>query len=84
MLHITDKIGPINRSLPHSLGLSYMWINQNNHNYDTFLPIIKQRKFDQYYQCWYSNINNSQRLLTYSRYKHDFKIEQYLDYHLIT
>ena len=43
------------------------------------LPIIKQRIPDQYYQSWYSNINNSQRLAAYSRFKHSFNLELYLD-----
>ena len=44
-----------------------------------YLPLTKQRIFDQYYQSWYSNINKSQRLSSYCRYKHTFQIEKYLD-----
>ena len=40
--------------------------------------LIKQRIFDTYYQS-YANINNSNRLSMYSRYKHDFQFESYLD-----
>jgi len=35
---------------------------------------------DIYQQSWYSAINNSSRLETYSLLKHDFIIEPYLDY----
>ena len=38
----------------------------------------KTRLLDQYHQSWYSAINNSQRLLFYSRYKHTFNFESYL------
>ena len=44
-----------------------------------FLPEIKQRILDQYYQSWYNEINNSQRLASYSRIKHSFELEPYLD-----
>ena len=41
--------------------------------------MIKQRIFDSYKQSWYSSINNSNRLEMYSRYKHEFDLENYLD-----
>ena len=46
---------------------------------DIFFPEIKQSILDQYYQSWYSDINNSQRLASYSRIKHSFESESYLD-----
>ena len=59
-------------------GLYYLWQNQSNMNisYD----IIRQRVLDMYYQSWYSGINNSRRLETYSLFKHEFKFERYLDF----
>ena len=41
---------------------------------------IKQRLLDTYKQSWYSAINNSNRLETYARFKHEFEIETYLDF----
>ena len=65
------------KSILESLGLGYLWLHQGNTNIN--LPLIKQRILDQYYQTWYSNINNSSRLESYCRYKHSFQIEKYLD-----
>ena len=39
---------------------------------------IKQRIFDMYLQKWYSDINNSSRMQTYSLFKHNFELEKYL------
>ena len=39
---------------------------------------IKQRIFDMYLQKWYSDINNSSHLQTYSLFKHNFELEKYL------
>lgn len=64
------------KSMLQSLGLTNLWIEQDmlmeQDNYDALLTVIKQRILDQYYQSWYSEINNSQRLISYSRYKHTF------------
>ena len=60
-----------------SHGLSFFWIHQ-----DTIpirLETIQTRIIDQYKQSWYTNINNSQRLLSYSMIKHNFQFEEYLD-----
>ena len=65
------------KSLLESLGLSNLWLNQEY--YTINWSQIKQRIIDQYHQSWYSAINNSQRLLFYSRYKHTFNLESYLD-----
>ena len=65
------------KSLLNELGLSYIWLQQNE--FTIPVNLIKQRIFDNYYQSWYSNINNSSRLSMYSRYKHDFLFETYLD-----
>ena len=68
------------KSLLNELGLSYIWLQQNK--FTIPVDLIKQRIFDNYYQSWYSNINNSSRLShvsMYSRFKHDFLFETYLD-----
>ena len=65
------------KSLLNELGPSYIWLQQNE--FSIPVDLIKQRIFDNYYQSWYSNINNSSRLSMYSRYKHDFLFETYLD-----
>ena len=59
-----------------ALGLNYVWTGTQN---ISDINIIKQRLFDQYKQSWYSNINNSNRLSSYCRYKHEFRCEIYLD-----
>ena len=66
------------KSILNSLGLSYMWVQQNEMNIP--LEVIKQRIFDTYYQSWYAAINNSNRLMMYSIYKHEFSQETYLDF----
>ena len=65
------------KSLLNELGLGYIWLQQTEITIP--LDLIKQRIFDNYHQSWYSNINNSSRLSMYSRYKHDFQFETYLD-----
>ena len=64
------------KSMLVDLGLGYMW-HEPQHN--VFLPLIRKRILDQYYQSWYSNINNSQRLASYSRFRHSFERYPYLD-----
>ena len=42
---------------------------------------MKQRILDIYRKSWYASVNNSNRLLMYPRYKHDFfVVENYLDF----
>ena len=65
------------KSLLNKLGLNYIWLHQTE--IDIPFELIKQRIFDNYYQSWYSEINNSSRLIMYSRYKHEFQFESYLD-----
>ena len=63
-----------------SLGLScvHVWMQQA----ETAIPLnlIKQRLFDMYYQAWYSDINSSNRLETYARFKHEFQCKEYLNF----
>lgn len=53
------------------IGLTEVWLNQDiDINNNVNLPYIKQRILDNYYQSWFSDIDRSQRLASYSRYKH--------------
>lgn len=65
------------KSILESIGLAFIWYNQLE--MDIPFSLIKQRIMDMYYQSWYSDINNSNGLITYCRYKHDFAFENYLD-----
>ena len=58
------------KNILESLGMANLWVNQE-HNNDLLLKLIKERILDQYKQSWYSAINNSQRLISYCRFKHD-------------
>lgn len=66
------------KNILDSLGLSNIWIHQTG--IDIPFNLIKQRMTDTYKQSWYSTINNSKRLEMYARYKHDFELENYLDF----
>ena len=65
------------KSMLQQHGLEFIW----NQQFEIEIPlnIIKQRIFDIYYQRWYSEINNSNRLMSYSIFKHDFVLENYLN-----
>ena len=67
-----------NKSLLNNLGFSYILLHQN----EITIPLnaIKRRIYDSYSQAWYAEINNSNRLITYARYKHEFAFENYLDF----
>ena len=64
------------KTLLDRLGLSNLWANQDtltiNYNY------IKQRIIDNYIQIWHSNIHESKRLESYSKFKENFELEEYL------
>ena len=60
------------------LGLTYIWLQQTEMRIP--FSLIKQRIIDSFTQSWYGTINNSNELLLYSRYKHDFEQEKYLDF----
>ena len=66
------------KSMLNNLGFSYIW----HHQTDITIPLnaIKQRIYDSYSQSWYAEINNSNRLITYARYKHECAFESYLDF----
>ena len=63
-----------------SLGLSHIWIHQ--FEMDVPFSLINQRIFDMYKQSWYATINNSNRLLLYARFKHDFNFEKIFKFYL--
>ena len=66
------------KSMLDRIGLSNIWVQQ----FEITIPynLIKQRISDMYKQSWYSSINNSNRLEMYSRFKHEFNMENYLDF----
>jgi hypothetical protein len=56
----------------------YFWRNQFNIQIN--VSMIKQRILDVYHQRWCSSLNNSPRLETYCLFKHECKLESYLDF----
>lgn len=66
------------KSILQEHGFEFVWNNQS----DIEIPFvaIRQRIFDMYFQKWYSDINNSNRLQSYCIYKHTFELESYLTY----
>ena len=64
------------KKLLGELGLMNLWKNQDTYNI-TF-ETINRRILCIFRQSWYSHINNSSRLSTYSLYKHEFEFEDYL------
>ena len=66
------------KSMLDRIRLSNIWVQQ----FEITIPynLIKQRISDMYKQSWYSSINNSNRLEMYSRFKHEFNMENYLDF----
>ena len=57
-------------------GFEYVWLQQSD--IDIPFHYIRQRIVDTYQQSWYSEINNSSRLVSYCVFKHNFKLEKYL------
>ena len=64
------------KSILQHHGFAYVWNNQ----FAIEIPFqtIKQRIFDNYFQRWYCDINNSSRLQSYCIFKHKFESEKYL------
>ncbi len=65
------------KSIFNEIGLSSIWISEEID--DNCLTLVRQRIYDQYFQKWYSDINNSSKLTTYSKFKHTITREKYLD-----
>ena len=63
-------------------GFEYVWRQQS----ELVIPFhsIRQRIIDIYQQSWYSKINNSSRLCSYSIFKHNFELEKYRTLNLDT
>ena len=66
------------KSILDGVGLSNVWSQQAE--IDVPFELIKQRLFDSYFQSWCANINNSNRLLSYTGFKHEFEFKNYLDF----
>lgn len=65
------------KTMLNQIGMSNVWLQQNAETIN--IQIIKLRILDIYKQSWYTNINNSSRLESYSLHKHTFELEQYLN-----
>ena len=61
-----------------NLGMTNIWNDQNNS--EPVFEEIKQRIVDIYHQSWHSNINNSNKLITYCKFKTTIRLETYLEY----
>lgn len=66
------------KSIFYNIGMQYVW--DEHHTLEISYIHIKQRILDIYKQTWYTSINNSSRLASYSLFKHEFKLEKYLSY----
>ena len=64
------------KTMPDNLGITNIWNNQNNS--EPVFEEIKQRIVDIYHQSWHSNINNSNKLITYCKFKTTIRLETYL------
>ena len=66
------------KSMLDRIGVGNIWIQQ----FEITIPynLIKQRLFDMFKQSWYSSIDNSNILEMYLRFKHEFAMENYLDF----
>ena len=66
------------KSIFDETGLSNIWHGQKYINPDFLKVTIKQRLQDQYIQTLFSDINNSSRVEYYSKFKTEFKLENFL------
>ena len=66
------------KSILCGIGLNYFWIQQAE--IEIPFNVLKTKILDIYKQTWYTEINNSNRLSAYARFKHDFMCEKYLDF----
>ena len=66
------------KSILCGIGLNYIWIQQAE--IEIPFNVIKTKILDIYKQTWFTEINNSNRLSAYARFKHDFMCEKYLDF----
>ena len=66
------------KSIFDETGFSNIWDGQKYINPEFLKVTINQRLQDQYIQKWFSDINNSSRGEYYSKFKTEFKLENYL------
>jgi hypothetical protein len=66
------------KSIFDETGFSNIWDGHKYINPELFKVTIKQRLQDQYIQKWFSDINNSSRGEYYSKFKTEFKLENYV------
>ena len=66
------------KQLLDELGLSYLWTVESVTKHH--IEIITQRIHDHYLQSWYTEINRSNKLETYRRFKVNFEFETYLSH----
>ena len=66
-------------SLLDSLGLSYIWFNQDN-TIESFKRKVKQRLRDQFIQEWQSRVAENSVCSNYRLFKKKFCFEEYLTY----
>ena len=58
------------------LGFSYLWNNSDITSLQ--LSLLIERVYDQYYQSWYAELNQSRKLLYYNTIKSQVGLEKYL------
>ena len=63
-------------------GLTYIWNDCTNVNYEWFCNIVKQKLIDQFTQKWYDDISNSQKGYNYRIFKENHGKEDYLSMNL--
>ena len=63
------------KELCDETGNSSIWINQDIPNSNWLISGIKLRLHDQFKQCWYSLIENTQKAFNYRIFKENFEFE---------
>jgi len=70
------------KGILNECGLTYMWeqpfLGDNNSDITWLKHKIKQTLQDQFVQNWYSNVQNSNKAISYRLFKTEFKFEDYL------
>ncbi|XP_053375235.1 uncharacterized protein LOC128547230 [Mercenaria mercenaria] len=68
------------KHLLDSYGFSYVWINPDIVDLNTFHIVFKNRVIENFVQNCYNGINNSRCLCSYKLFKTTFGFENYLDF----
>jgi hypothetical protein len=66
------------KSLLCKVGFGYLWEMQHVENEKLFLAEFSQRLYDCERQTWMTNLSSMSKLRTYSLYKFDLSVEEYL------